>query len=220
MVVDAMEKSVFGVAIWIAFLRQALYSVGHCFCYGWKVFNGAVRSNMSVTYITCVDEGEFSRTLTHGRKYPIIAVYEETRRVYIQADNGKRAWFPFACFSMEGTAHPKYEEMVIRALTPGPIEHSLQAVIQLPGGEERWCWFATPRMLARHSEWIEGTQNWIHYENAGLILMGTLSEEAAREALHHIHTFGGLETCTLPFDRHDGEYDTREHDSDLGSLLK
>lgn len=153
---------------------------------------------MSITYAICIQEGEFSQTLTRGRRYPIIAVYDEKERVYIQADNGKKAWFPFTCFKMDDEASPTFEQITVERLVSGPIEHSMRATLRMPSGERRWCWFATPRILAKSSEFIEGTYIWLHYDNANLILLSALSEESARQAIDHIHQNGDLFACTLP----------------------
>jgi hypothetical protein len=84
-----------------------------------------------------------------------------------------------------------------QAITPGE-ECPVGVKVQLSSGEQRWCLFATPSMLQRGGDRIDGTEVRFHFLNRHLIVASELSEELIGRMLRHLDSQGDLVACTSP----------------------
>ena len=153
-----------------------------------------------MTELVCVSESVYRDALTRGKLYTVFAFDEQNRQVRIKGDNGRIRWFPAYCFDQShrsvltlATFHLDYP---IRSDEDLPIE----VTAQLSNGERRWCIFATPSVLARCGNWVEGTEVPFHYGNRNIIMAKELSKDLIERMLHYIDSQGELVECTLPLE--------------------
>jgi hypothetical protein len=83
-----------------------------------------------------------------------------------------------------------------------PIAHPLSACVEVTvdfgDGRKRWCFFATPQVLAVCGDWVEGTQVRLHLGVPHLIIVSELSEGIIDDVLRQLYAGGDLEAHTAP----------------------
>ena len=81
------------------------------------------------------------------------------------------------------------------------IEEALKCAIEVTvdfNGEKRWCFFATPQLLASVGDWVDGTQVRVHLGVPHMIVVSELDEEIIDRVLQKLYNGGQLETHTTP----------------------
>lgn len=48
---------------------------------------------------------------------------------------------------------------------------AIEVILKLKSGEQRWCFFMTPKALTRCGNWIEGTKIRFHYGASHMIVV-------------------------------------------------
>ncbi len=149
-------------------------------------------------FATCIKESVYSDALTRGRKYPILAMSDNGEQIRIEGDNKRQRWFPSYCFDVTGGDVPAVTKVVIQAGLEEPLTVPIDVVIELSEGQARWCFFATPDILATLSQIRLGGGTINMYGAPHLIVVSTMSEEIIVQALESINKLGELMECTLP----------------------
>jgi hypothetical protein len=148
---------------------------------------------------TCVSEAGYGEALTYSRKYEILAVDEEKRQVKIKGNNGRVRWFHIGCFDLTGSEVAVLVGIKIRdELEPEPSGW-VEVDLELSDGQKRWCWFATPKLLLKTGDHIEGTNIQALYGVPHLIVVNEVTAEIISQVLHHIERQGELSRCTELF---------------------
>ncbi len=78
-----------------------------------------------------------------------------------------------------------------------PLTHAIEVTVDL-NGEKRWCFFATPQLLASVGDWVDGTQVRIHLGVPHMIVVSELNEEIIDRVLHRLYNERLLEMHTTP----------------------
>jgi len=147
---------------------------------------------------TCISESVYSDALTRGKKYTVLAVSDDGRQIKIKSNNGRQRWFPSISFDLTGNEVPFITDIVIDDDLNDPSTASVEVTVKLSNGEDRWCFFATPDMLARSSQiqLDEGVINM--YGVRHLIVVSTVTGGMITQSLEAIDRQGELMNCTLP----------------------
>lgn len=82
----------------------------------------------------------------------------------------------------------------INELPTGAVE----VTIDFGGGRKRWCFFATPQVLASVGDWVDGTQVRVHLGVPHMIVVSELNEGIIDRVLRQLHAEGQLEAHTSP----------------------
>ncbi len=148
---------------------------------------------------TCISEAGYGVALTYSRKYEILVRDEDKRQVKVKGDNGRARWFPMGCFDLTGSEIPVLTTITIRDdLEPEPSSW-VEVDLELSDGQKRWCWFATPKLLLKAGDRIEGTSIRALYGVPHLIVVNEVTAEIISQVLHHIEKQGELLKCTELF---------------------
>ena len=76
---------------------------------------------------------------------------------------------------------------------------SIEVVLDMQDGSQRWCFFMTPNALISCGDWVGGTQTRIHYGAPHMIVISErLTKDSIARALKHIAHIGDIEKCSLP----------------------
>jgi hypothetical protein len=78
-----------------------------------------------------------------------------------------------------------------------PLTHAIEVTVDL-NGQKRWCFFATPQLLASIGDWVDGTQVRVHLGVPHMIVVSELNEEIIDRVLHQLYDSGQLEAHTTP----------------------
>ena len=74
---------------------------------------------------------------------------------------------------------------------------AIEVVIDLVNGEQRWCFFMTPKALQNCGYWIEDTEIRFHYGASHMIVVAaTLNESLIEKTLRDIDQRGEILLCT------------------------
>ncbi|MGI8670680.1 MAG: hypothetical protein ACR2J3_12675 [Aridibacter sp.] len=76
-----------------------------------------------------------------------------------------------------------------------PLTHSIEVTVEL-NGQERWCFFVTPEILASIGDWIDGTKVRVHLGVPHMIVVSKLNEEIIDRVLKQLYDNGQLENHT------------------------
>ena len=76
-----------------------------------------------------------------------------------------------------------------------PFTHAIEVTIDL-NGEKRWCFFATPELLASVGDWVDGTQVRVHLGVSHMIVVSQLNAKNIDRVLQKLYNDGDLETHT------------------------
>jgi len=87
------------------------------------------------------------------------------------------------------------DDPIAEALTDA---YCVEVTVDFGGGQKRWCFFATPQMLASCGDWVEGTQVRLHLSVPHMIVVGELSEGIIDRVLSQLYAEGRLEAHTTP----------------------
>ena len=79
-----------------------------------------------------------------------------------------------------------------------PLAGGVEVTIDFGSGHKRWCFFATPQLLASVGDWVDGTQVRVHLGVSHMIIVSDLNEEIIDRVLRKLHAEGQLETHTTP----------------------
>jgi hypothetical protein len=79
-----------------------------------------------------------------------------------------------------------------------PLTCCVEVTVDFDGGHKRWCFFATPQVLATCGDWIEGTCVRLHLGVPHMIIVSELSEGIIDRVLRRLYTEGQLEAHTAP----------------------
>ena len=79
-----------------------------------------------------------------------------------------------------------------------PLTCSVEVTIAMQDGRERWCFFATPQLLASVGDFVEGTRLRMHLGVPNMIVVSELGEEIIDRVLRQLDAEGLLERHTLP----------------------
>ena len=78
-----------------------------------------------------------------------------------------------------------------------PLRSSVEVTIDFPTGK-RWCFFATPSLLATVGDFVEGTQSRLHLGERHMIVVSDLSPAIIGSVLQQLFDTGELESRTIP----------------------
>ena len=81
--------------------------------------------------------------------------------------------------------------------TEGPLTCSVEVTIHFPSGK-RWLFFATPDLLSRVGNFVEGTQSRLHLGERHMIVVSDLNSTVIDLVLRQLADSGELESRTLP----------------------
>ncbi|MDQ1817627.1 hypothetical protein RBA41_30405 [Massilia sp. CCM 9210] len=84
-----------------------------------------------------------------------------------------------------------------------PLQTSVEVTIAFPTGK-RWLFFATPELLNRVGDLVDGSTARVHLGELHMIVVSELSVEIIDSVLRDLHQNGELERRTLPISS-DGE---------------
>ena len=74
---------------------------------------------------------------------------------------------------------------------------AIEVILNLDNGEQRWCFFMTPKALANCGDWIAGTQIRFHYGTPHMIVVAaTLDEDLIGKTLRDIDQQGDILLCS------------------------
>ena len=79
-----------------------------------------------------------------------------------------------------------------------PLTACVEVTVDLGDGHKRWCFFATPQMLAACGDWVEGTRVRLHPGVPHTIIVSQLSEGNIGRVLKQLYADGDLEAHTAP----------------------
>ena len=79
-----------------------------------------------------------------------------------------------------------------------PLSACVDVTVDFGGGHKRWCFFATPQVLALCGDWVEGTQVRLHLGVPHMIIVSELSEDIIDDVLRRLYAAGDLEAHTAP----------------------
>lgn len=77
---------------------------------------------------------------------------------------------------------------------------AVEVTVRLKNGEDRWCFFITPKSLESVGDWIPGTKIRHHIGERHMIVAAQLSEEFIELVLRDLDDQKLLERHTLPLD--------------------
>ncbi len=163
------------------------------------------RDRLSMNELVCVRVSVYRNALTRGKRYTVLDSDDAKRQVRVKGDNGRTRWFPAYCFNQSDRPVPTLTGYRLDDPITLAQEHPIEVTVELSNGDQRWCIFATPSVLANCGDWINGTQVPFHYGNRHVIIAGELSEDLIGRMLQHIDNQGCLVECTLPLP--DGDTD-------------
>ena len=78
-----------------------------------------------------------------------------------------------------------------------PFTHAIEVTVDF-NGEKRWCFFATPELLASVGNWVDGTQVRVHLGVPHMIVVSELNAEIIDRVLHQLYDSEQLEAHTTP----------------------
>ena len=146
--------------------------------------------------LACKCISVYEDALTYGRRYDVVDSKED--KIRIKNDVGRTRWYPKYCFDLSGKD--------VRLLTsihiddPLPSRFPVEVTVKLSKGYSRWCWFATPRMLANCGDELAGTKVRFHYSHI-MIVVSEISEEIIEKMLRHLECQGELMQYTKALSR-------------------
>ncbi|WP_419660103.1 uncharacterized protein Dvar_04490 [Desulfosarcina variabilis str. Montpellier] len=74
---------------------------------------------------------------------------------------------------------------------------AIEVILYLDSGEQRWCFFMTPKALTNCGNWIDGTKIRFHYGAPHMIVVAaTLDEELIDKTLKDIDQQGDIIMCS------------------------
>ena len=79
-----------------------------------------------------------------------------------------------------------------------PLTGAVEVTIDFGDCGKRWCFFATPQVLASVGDWVDGTQVRVHLGVPHMIVVGELNEEIIDRVLRQLYAEGELEAHTTP----------------------
>ena len=79
-----------------------------------------------------------------------------------------------------------------------PLTGAVEVTIDFGSGRKRWCFFATPQVLASVGDWVEGTQVRVHLGVSHMIVVSELNEGIIDRVLRQLNAEGQLEAHTIP----------------------
>ena len=79
-----------------------------------------------------------------------------------------------------------------------PLTGAVEVTIDFGDGGKRWCFFATPQVLASVGDWVEGTRVRVHLGVPHMIVVCELNEEIIDRVLRQLYAEGQLEAHTTP----------------------
>ena len=95
--------------------------------------------------ITCTRESSYSRALTRGKQYELLA--ENEGKVRVRSDNGRIRWYPSMCFDLEGNPAPRLSKWKFDDPPDEKPEMLVEITMQFSDGTYRWSIIATPASL-------------------------------------------------------------------------
>jgi hypothetical protein len=148
----------------------------------------------------CITEGVYRGALTYGKMYEIIRSDEVKRQVKVKGDNGKVRWYPCYCFDNTGKEVP----MLTRILHYDSLEKPadwIEVEIELSNGQQRWCLFITPELLAAQPNKVFMENGCLlMYDTPHMIIVDALNKEIIESTLKYIQSQGALLACTKPIE--------------------
>lgn len=81
-----------------------------------------------------------------------------------------------------------------------PLTHSVEVTVDFGSGGKRWCFFATPQLLATVGDWVSGTQVRMHPGVSHMIVVSELNEDVIGRVLRQLYAEGQLEAHTTPLE--------------------
>ena len=95
---------------------------------------------------------------------------------------------------------------------------AIEVHLQMSSGENRWCYFMTPRALQACGNWIEGTTVRFHYGAPHMIVVAdVLTDDLIRKALRSIEESGEVLVCTRAVDDRNAEQTLRADGEDAAA---
>jgi hypothetical protein len=79
-----------------------------------------------------------------------------------------------------------------------PLTGAVEVTIDFGGGRKRWCFFATPQVLAAVGDLVNGTRVRVHLGVSHMIVVSELNESIIDRVLRQLHAEGKLERHTIP----------------------
>jgi len=77
----------------------------------------------------------------------------------------------------------------------------IEVEIELSNGQQRWCLFITPELLAVQSNKVFMENGWLlMYDTPHMIIVDSFNKEIIESTLKYIQSQGALLACTKPID--------------------
>lgn len=80
------------------------------------------------------------------------------------------------------------------------VNGAVEVTITTTTGEQRWCFFLTPKGITACGDWIKGTNVRFHYGASHMILVSEISQSIIESALRDIEQQGKIELCTIAYE--------------------
>jgi hypothetical protein len=79
-----------------------------------------------------------------------------------------------------------------------PLTGAVEVTVDFGSSGKRWCFFATPEVLASVGDWVDGTRVRVHLGVSHMIVVSELNEGIVDRVLRQLYAEGQLEAHTIP----------------------
>jgi hypothetical protein len=146
---------------------------------------------------TCVNVGVYAHSLTYGNQYAVLAHNTDKNEVKVRGDNGKTRWYPDYCFDKTGQQVIR----LVRTTIDDPLDRaptSVEVQLEFSDGQQRWCYFITPEMLAQLGGVEQfGAERLLSYHVPHMIVVSAITRVEIEQSLAFIESHGELLHCSI-----------------------
>lgn len=173
--------------------------------------------------VTCRLVGGHKPFLSRGKRYTVLMLDEQLKRLFVEADDGQKRWFEIGLFDLSGGQVVTLASIRLDDEIDDPRNDVVGVTVTLSDGSERSCLFATPAWIQDHlqlhtepkvkqrgalrlgqitllAEWIQDGQGrpFAVINTPNLLIVSRISPDIITKALQHLDDQGVLEHSTLP----------------------